>query len=101
MEGATMETTAETAVAALLREAEAAHGAYETSVLGGAFDEDWPSWYAAYLLDHGLGDHLLGAERLDVANLAAMLARLAADYERGEQTSPWPDVYAQGIVAGY
>jgi hypothetical protein len=29
-----------------------------------------------------------------------MLARLAADYDQGEQTSPWPDVYARGIVAG-
>jgi hypothetical protein len=96
-----METTAEKAVAALLREAETAHSAYETDVLGGAFDEEWPAWYAAYLLDHGLGDHLPGAESLDVPNLTAMLARLAADYERGKQTGPWPDVYAQGLVAEF
>jgi hypothetical protein len=94
-----METTGEKAVAALLRDAETAHGAYETDVLGGVYDEAWPGWYAAYLLDHGLGDLLPGAERLDVATLAAELARLAADYERGEKRSPWPDVYAQGIVA--
>ena len=93
-----METTAEQAVAALLRETQTAHGAYEADVLGGVYDEAWPAWYAAYLLDHGLGDHLPGAERLDVASLAAELARLAADYERGDQSSPWPDVYAQGIV---
>jgi hypothetical protein len=96
----TIETTAEQAIAALLREAETAHGAYETTVLGGVYDEAWPAWYAAYLLDHGLRDHLPGAARLDVSNLAAMLARLAADYDQGEQTSPWPDVYARGIVAG-
>jgi hypothetical protein len=96
-----METTAEKAVADLLRETEAAHGAYETNVLGGVFDEEWPAWYAIHLLDHGLGDHLPGAEGLDVSNLTAMLARLAADYERGEQTHPWPDVYAQGIVTGF
>jgi len=96
-----MEMTREKVVASLLREAETAHGAYETSALGGVFDADWPAWYAAYLLDHGLGEHLPGAENLDVGSLAAMLARLAADYERGEQTSPWPDVYAQGIVAGF
>jgi hypothetical protein len=30
-----------------------------------------------------------------------MLTRLAADYERGEQSSPWPDVYAQGLVAEF
>ena len=96
-----METTQEKAVATLLREAETAHGAYETNDLAGVYDEAWPAWYAAYLIEHGLSDHLPGAERLDVATLAAMLARLAADYERGEQTSPWPDVYAQGIVAGF
>jgi hypothetical protein len=96
-----METAPEQAVAALLREAETAHVAYETNVLGEVFDEDWPAWYAAYLLDHGLADHLPSGERLDVITLTAMLARLAAEYERGEQTSPWPDVYARGIVAGF
>ena len=96
-----METTQETAVAALLREAETAHGAYETNDLAGVYDEEWPAWYAADLLDHGLADHLPGAEGLDVANLTAMLTRLAADYERGEQSRPWPDVYAEGIVAGF
>ena len=96
-----METASEKVVAALLREAATAHGVYETNVLGGVFDEEWPAWYAAYLLDHGLGDLLPGAESLDVDNLTAMLARLAADYERGEQASPWPDVYARGIVASF
>jgi len=93
-----METTPEKAVAALLREAETAHGTYETNVLAGIYDEAWPAWYAAYLLDQGLGDHLSGAESLDVANLTTMLTRLAADYQRGDQSSPWPDVYARGIV---
>jgi hypothetical protein len=96
-----METTQEKAVAALLREAEMAHGAYETNDLGGVYDDAWPAWYAACLLQHGLSDHLPGAEHLDVATLAATLARLAADYERGEQTSSWPDVYAEGVVAGF
>ena len=96
-----METSAEKAVAALLRETQTAHAAYETNDLGGVFDQEWPAWYAAYLLDHGLRDLLPGAESLDVDNLTAMLARLAADYERGEQTSPWPDVYAQGIVTEF
>ena len=95
-----MEMAPEQAVAALLREAETAHVAYETNVLGGVFDEDWPAWYAAYLLDHGLVDRLPSGESLHVATLTAMLARLAADYEQGEQASPWPDVYARGIVAG-
>ncbi len=36
-------------LAALLREAESAHGAYEREL--GARDEDWPGWYAGYILD--------------------------------------------------
>jgi hypothetical protein len=36
-------------LAALLKEAEVAHGEYERE-LGGR-DEDWPTWYAGYILD--------------------------------------------------
>jgi hypothetical protein len=96
-----MEMTPEKAITALLTGTKTAHSAYETNALGGVFDEAWPTWYAAYLLDHGLGDHLSGAESLDIANLAAILARLAADYEQGNEASPWPDVYARAIIAGF
>ena len=36
-------------LADLLREAERAHAEYEREL--GRRDEDWPSWYAGYLLD--------------------------------------------------
>jgi hypothetical protein len=39
-------TTAD--LADLLREAERAHGEYEKTL--GQRDEDWPSWYADYIL---------------------------------------------------
>ena len=39
-------TTAE--LAELLREAERAHGEYEKTL--GRRDEDWPAWYANYIL---------------------------------------------------
>ena len=35
-------------LAELLREAERAHGEYETTL--GHRDENWPTWYAAYIL---------------------------------------------------
>ena len=35
-------------LATLLREAEAAHGAYERQL--GHRDEDWPTWYARHML---------------------------------------------------
>ena len=37
-------------LAALLREASSAHHAWEQKYLDGQTDEDWPSWYASYLL---------------------------------------------------
>jgi hypothetical protein len=36
-------------LAELLREAERAHGEYEKTL--GRRDEDWPSWYASYILE--------------------------------------------------
>jgi hypothetical protein len=96
-----MEMPPEIAVADLLRETGTAHGVYETNVLGGAFDEEWPTWYASYLLDHGLSDLLPHDESIDRDSLAALLARLDADYERGNMSIPWPDAYAQRIVAGF
>ena len=36
-------------LAELLRETERAHGEYEREL--GARDEDWPTWYARYILD--------------------------------------------------
>jgi hypothetical protein len=38
-------------LARLLREAEAAHARYETEELGGERDEDWPSWYAEFIVN--------------------------------------------------
>jgi hypothetical protein len=40
-------------LAELLREAERAHGEYEREL--GQRDEDWPSWYARYIVER-LGD---------------------------------------------
>jgi hypothetical protein len=38
-------------LAGLLREAEAAHGKYETEELGGVRDEEWADWYADFILN--------------------------------------------------
>ena len=38
-------------LADLLRKAEAAHGKYEQEELGGVRDEEWASWYAAFIVD--------------------------------------------------
>lgn len=40
-------------LAGLLRDAERAHGAYEQEL--GRRDEDWPAWYARFVLDQLAG----------------------------------------------
>jgi hypothetical protein len=87
------------AVTALLDEAEAAHGVYETTELNGVYDQDWARWYAAYAVDHGLGDivgHAVTAEML-----GEFLSAAFRDYERADPKAgePWAAVTARRIVA--
>jgi hypothetical protein len=44
-----LEDVTEARLAELLREAERAHGEYEREF--GERDEDWPAWYARYILE--------------------------------------------------
>jgi len=44
-------------LAAALRRAEGAHGVYETR-MGGQRDENWPEWYAAYMIAEQAGTEL-------------------------------------------
>jgi hypothetical protein len=94
------QTEAETAIARLLRETERAHAVYEREVLGGMRDEAWPAWYAAYLLDLGLGRHTPQGNSLAVDTLAAALTRLDEAYRREQPTREWPEYYARGLSEG-
>jgi hypothetical protein len=67
------------AVAALLHEAEAAHGTYEANELGGVYDQEWPAWYARRVVDHGLAD-VLGRE-ISTDSLTDLLRRSFQDFK--------------------
>jgi catechol 2,3-dioxygenase-like lactoylglutathione lyase family enzyme len=45
-------------LASAFRRAEAAHGEHEKNVLGGQRDENWPEWYAAYMVAEQAGTEL-------------------------------------------
>jgi catechol 2,3-dioxygenase-like lactoylglutathione lyase family enzyme len=45
-------------LASAFRRAEAAHGVHEKNVLGGKRDENWPEWYAAYMVAEQVGTEL-------------------------------------------
>jgi len=96
-----MAPSTEADLAALLAQTETAHGAYEARELGGRRDDDWATWYAAYLLEHGLPGLLGGARPPTAADLGAVLARLDADYRRDRPPETWPAYYAQRIVSAF
>ena len=73
------------ALEALLAETEAAHGAYETTELNGVYDEEWPRWYAAYAVEHGIGE--IVGHPVSVDDLAALLT---ASWSELQQTDPRP-----------
>ncbi len=94
-----MTSEAAGAVRALLVEAEVAHGTYESTVLNGVYDEEWPRWYAAYVVDHGLAP-LLGRE-VAADDLAAFLATTFAEFKADAGVTaaePWADYTARRIV---
>lgn len=80
-----METDRIDAIEALLVRAEAAHGEYEATELNGVHDTEWPRWYAAYAVEHGIGQRF-GLD-VTVDRLAALLAGSFAEFER---TNPTP-----------
>ncbi len=66
-------------IEALLVEAERAHAEYEAAELGGTYDQRWPQWYAAYAVEHGIGDVIgkeVGADASWSAFAAARLAEM-------------------------
>jgi hypothetical protein len=87
------------AIEALLVEAKRAHGVYETTELDGVYDQEWPRWYAAYAVDHGIGD-LIG-HPVSAEELAAYLGRTNVEFDaiQPKPTEPWAAYTARRIAA--
>ena len=86
------------AVAALHEQARAAHAVYEERELSGVYDERWPEWYAAYLVERGLGDVL--GRPISAGDLGGLLARCDADYKAARPDEAWPAFYARRLLEG-
>ena len=86
----------ESTLARLLGETLSAHAAYETAELGGVYDQQWPAWYARYLVEHGIGALLDRA--VTTEELAALLAACDEAYKRENSAASWPDYYAQRLL---
>jgi hypothetical protein len=87
------------AIEALLGEAENAHAAYETTVLNGVYDQEWAAWYAAYAVDHGIGD-LIGRS-LSADELAVFLSSRYAEFQQADPTpsEPWAAYTARRLAS--
>ena len=83
-------------VRALLAEAGNAHHDFEQNELKGVEDQDWPAWYAKYLLAHGL--HSLIGHEIGEDEVAALLQACDIAYRRDQPSEEWPDYYAERIV---
>lgn len=87
------------AITALLARAEAAHAVYERTELNGVYDQDWPRWYAAYAVEHGIGKLL---ERQGTSDSLARFLLVTYDEFRRTQSEPdelWAAYTARRIVA--
>ena len=87
------------AVNALLVQTMEAHGTFEETELNGVYDQEWPRWYAAYAVEHGIGalvGHAVTADRL-----AQFLASSNVDFEQAERRliEPWAAYTARRITA--
>jgi len=83
------------AITRLLSETEQAHGVFEGTVLNGVHDQAWAQWYAAYALEHGLGELLGHPVTVDV--LATFLAE---SWDLSKQADPGPNEPWAGYTAG-
>lgn len=74
------------AINALLVQAQEAHAVFEATELNGAYDTEWPRWYAVYAVDQGIGA-LLGHE-VTAGDVEQFLASSNDEFER---IDPKPD----------
>ena len=92
--------TTETVLDALERAA-TAHGVHEAEDLGGVYDDEWPSWYAAHmartLAETG---HQVGADVLRAALEDAAAAHAAHEQETGAKDPKWRQWYAAHMRPG-
>jgi hypothetical protein len=79
-------------IAALLIQAGSAHHVYEQTVLKGVYDQDWPNWYADYLVQHALNSLL--TRPLSVAEVSQLLASSTEQHKVVHSTQSWADYTA-------
>jgi hypothetical protein len=80
----------------MLAQVENAHGRYEAVDLGGKRDEQWPEWYADYLVEHGFLELFpAGDVRTRIASrLDGLLSELNTRQQAEAPSEQWTTYYA-------
>jgi hypothetical protein len=86
-------------IATLLSQAGSAHHIFEQTVLKGVYDQEWPAWYAEYVIAHGLNNLLPGP--VAVEQLARFLADTYELYKQARTSQGWADYTAQQLVENW
>lgn len=80
-------STEQTKIAELLSQAGSAHHIYEQSELNGVYDEAWATWYADYVIQQGINEHL--GNSMTVEQLAQTLAEATEAHTQSDQSLDW------------
>lgn len=91
-----MNPTIQSQIADLLNQAGSAHHTYEQTELKGVYDQDWPQWYAGYVVDNGINDVLEKPVTDD--QLGQVLAEVNGEYEASGKTLAWADFAASKVA---
>jgi hypothetical protein len=86
-------------IASLLSQAGSAHHQFEQTVLKGVYDQEWPAWYAEYVIAHGLNDLL--PNPVTIEQLSRFLAENYEVYKKENSKLGWADYTAQQIATNW
>jgi hypothetical protein len=80
----------------MLTKTENAHGEYESTVLNGVYDQNWPDWYATYLVQNGLDTHI--GRKIAAETLSHFLRDTYALFKQENPTTTWQAYIAQKML---
>lgn len=85
----------QTRIETLLKQAQEAHHIFEKDELQGKFDEQWPAWYADFLLNNGLAT--LTGTTPDPDALASFLDQTSQQMKSESSQQPWHEYTANKL----
>ncbi len=83
-------------VESLLIQAEQAHGQYEQTILNGVYDQDWPTWYANYVIEQGI-EKVLNSP-FSGEQLSQFLSQSYEQYKAEQSQKTWAAYTAQKLI---